>query len=155
MSVLLGDNTVPGTFAAKVDYTTGATPTGLAIGDLDDDGDQDIAVVNEGPDTVSVFLGVGNGTFLAKVDYATALNPSAVAIGDVDDDGDKDLAVANQSSASVSVLLGDNTFRHFRGQGRLHDRRCARTTWQLGDVDNDGDLDLATVNQNTNTSASC
>ena len=38
MSIFLGVGN--GTFAAKVDYTTGTQPRSLAVGDLDDDGDR-------------------------------------------------------------------------------------------------------------------
>ncbi|MFM8834887.1 MAG: FG-GAP-like repeat-containing protein, partial [Cytophagales bacterium] len=41
-------------FAAKVDFTTGADPRSVAIGDLDGDGKPDLAVANLSSNTVSV-----------------------------------------------------------------------------------------------------
>ena len=94
-------------FAAKVDYTTGAYPSSVAIGDLDGDGKPDLAVANSGSSSVSVLRNTGsegNPNFAPKADYTTGVQPYCVAIGDLDGDGKPDLAVANYNSSSVSVL---------------------------------------------------
>ena len=132
-----------GTFAAKVDYATGATPCGVGLGDLDDDGDLDMAVGNYFGNSVSVFLGVGDGTFLPKVDYAAGTNPCAVAIADLDDDGDGDLAVANRNSSSVSVLLGSNIVPGTFGLKVDYTTSSSPFELVVGDLDDDGDQDLA------------
>ena len=49
-----------GTFQVCVDYSSGRTPTSVAIGDLDGDGDKDLATSNY-EHTASVFLGIGDG----------------------------------------------------------------------------------------------
>ena len=89
-----------------------AYPASVAIGDLNADGNPDLATANSGadPDTVSVLLGNGTGGFGANTDFATGKAPSSVAIGDLDADDNPDLATANLYGAdSVSVLLGDGT----------------------------------------------
>jgi hypothetical protein len=53
----LGD----GTFAEDALYGTGNGPRSVAIGDLDGDGDADLAVANEFSDNVSVLLNLGGG----------------------------------------------------------------------------------------------
>ncbi|MFJ8078244.1 FG-GAP-like repeat-containing protein [Streptomyces sp. NPDC096176] len=83
------------TFAPKVDYPTGDGPLWVAVGDLDGDGDQDLATANQNADTVSVLLNNGDGTFAARTDYPTGDVPVSVAVGDLDGDGDQDLATAN------------------------------------------------------------
>ncbi|MFM7486515.1 MAG: FG-GAP-like repeat-containing protein, partial [Cytophagales bacterium] len=94
-------------YATKVDVATGSLPRSVAIGDLDGDGKPDLAVANEGSDSVSVLRNTGSrGTvsFAAKVDFTTGADPRSVAIGDLDGDGKPDLAVANLSSNTVSVI---------------------------------------------------
>ena len=82
-------------------------------GDFTGDGRTDLAVANEGDNTVSVLLGNGDGTFQPQVTYAVGLGPDAIVAGDFNGDGRTDLAVANGSDGTVSVLLGngDGTFQ--------------------------------------------
>ena len=67
-------------------YGAGNDPTSVAIGDLDGDGDADLAVANSFSDDVSVLLNSGDGTFAADVIYGVGLYPYSVAIGDLDGD---------------------------------------------------------------------
>ena len=94
-----------GTFATKVDYTTGSLPEGIALGDVNGDGKADIVTANYNTNTVSVFLNNGNGTFATKVDYTTGSSPVGIALGDVNGDGKADMVVANNSGTTASVFL--------------------------------------------------
>ncbi len=99
-----------GSFASKVDFTTGTNPYSVAIGDLDGNGKLDLVVANATSSTVSVFRNtatsgsITTGSFAAKVDFATGASPYLIAIGDLDGDGRPDLATANGTDNSVSVL---------------------------------------------------
>jgi hypothetical protein len=113
-TVLLGDG--DGTFseARKSPITTGASPLGVAAGDLDGDGISDLVITESGPDTISVLLSKGNGAFTKTGESPIAVGPDPrrVAVGSFDGDADLDLAVVNANSAgpgagSVSILLGD------------------------------------------------
>jgi hypothetical protein len=101
------------TFQAAPTYATGTTPVAEAVGDFNGDGNLDLAVVNQGSNTVSVLLGNGDGTFQAAVNYTVGNSPDAIAVGDFNGDGKLDLAVANRNSNTVSILLGngDGTFQ--------------------------------------------
>jgi hypothetical protein len=138
---LLGND--DGTFQNAVNYVAGVRPYSVSIGDLDGDGDLDLAVANDGSDNVSVLPGNGDGTFNAAV-YDTGDWPTSVSIGDLDGDGDLDLAVANGGSDNVSVLLGngDSTFQKAENYGAGD----WPTSVSIGDLDGDGDLDLAVAN---------
>jgi hypothetical protein len=67
---------------------------GVALGDVDDDGDLDLFVANDGQGN-TVWLNDGSGTF---TDSGLSLGSSrsyGAALGDVDGDGDLDAFVAN------------------------------------------------------------
>ncbi len=102
VSVLM--NNGDGTFAAKVTYGTGSNPKSIFSADLDEDGDNDLAVATKS-NTVSVLLNNGDGTFAAKVDYPAGDSPVSVFSSDLDGDGDNDLAVANVDGVSVLLNL--------------------------------------------------
>src|ERR687887_514199 len=103
-------------FAAHKDYPVGAFgPASVAVGDINGDSRQDLAVANNLGDSVAVLLGNGDGSFQApRVVYlGPSNNPRSVAIGEFNGDGRADLAVANPTSNTVVVLRGngDGTFQ--------------------------------------------
>src|SRR5262249_47605689 len=101
-----------------MNYPTGISPSSVAIGDLNGDGQLDLVTTNIGGDvnanplpagTVSVLLGNSGGTYSAATPYPTgSVLPFSVAIGDLNGDGRLDLAVANLSTNNVTVLLNRN-----------------------------------------------
>ena len=90
-------------------------PAAILSADFNNDGVPDLAVVNEGSDSVSVFLGVGNGTFLPPLNVATGNSPVALAEGQLNGNGFNDLAVTNESSNTVSVILNSNQLSSLLG----------------------------------------
>jgi hypothetical protein len=151
----------PASFAAKVDLTTGNSPSSVAIGDLDGDGKPDLVIANNFSNTVSVFRNISSSgsitpaSFAARVDFTTGTRPLSVAIGDLDGDGKPDLAVTNMSSNTVSVL------RNISSSGSITPASFATkvdfTTGNnpysvaIGDLDGDGKPDLAIANNFSNT----
>ncbi len=99
------------TFGTAVTYRVGLEPESVAIGDLNGDGEADLAVANHDDNTVSVLLNEGSGRFGTAVTYGVGSGPQSVAIGDLNGDGKADLAVATQGSyrnpGTVSVLLNE------------------------------------------------
>jgi hypothetical protein len=77
--------------------TVSSNPLALATADFNGDRNQDLAVSNEGSNTVSILLGNGDGTFQSHADYATGAEPAGLATGDFNRDGKLDLAVADES----------------------------------------------------------
>jgi hypothetical protein len=94
-------------FGTGTTYETGRGPRGIAVGDLNKDGKQDMVVANATSNTVSVLLGNGTGGFAPKVSYNVGSAPVAVAVTDINGDGNPDVAVANSGSSNVSILLGN------------------------------------------------
>jgi len=144
-----------GTFAPKVDYSTGFNPNSMYIADFDMDGDQDIATANAGqiysPDTssVSILKNNGDGTFAPKVDYLVGPRQYlfSIASSDFDGDGDLDLAVQDHGNFYTSGiwLLKNNGSGIFDIKifvdvgGTIH-------SFFSGDFDKDGDQDIALTN---------
>ena len=146
VAVFLGNG--DGTFGAATSFPTGHLPIAAAAGDFRNNGQIDLAVVDQvcnvsncGPGAISVLLGNGNGTFQNHVDYPVRVDPLALAIGDFNGDGKLDLAVVNQASNTVSILLGngDGTFKSAMDFAT----GSSPTAVTTGDFNGDGKLDLA------------
>jgi FG-GAP-like repeat/FG-GAP repeat len=133
----------------------GISPFSVFAGDFNGDGKLDLAVTNEGSNTVSILLGDGTGSFTLASSPSTGRLPLGVAAGDFNADGKPDLAVSNYCGSancivdSVSILLGDGT-------GNFTLASSPATGIQgysiaVGDFNGDGKLDLAVTNYGSNT----
>jgi uncharacterized protein (DUF2141 family) len=137
-------------------YSTGISPSSVAIGDLNGDGQPDLVTTNIGGDplatptpagTISVLLGNGGGTYSAATPYPTgSVLPFSVAIGDLNGDGKLDLAVANygdplSGNGAISVFLGkgNGTFSAATPSPTL---ATGAQSVAIGDLNGDGNLDL-------------
>jgi hypothetical protein len=152
-------NNGDGTFAAPTSFTTGLGPS-VTAGDLDGDGDIDLATANSTDDTVSLLRNDGLGNFAAPINFAAGDRPVINAPADLDGDGDLDLVTSN----TVTLALGGggvytgNTISILRNNG--DGSFTAPETLTVGkgvnegtaaDLDKDGDLDVVTANEGENT----
>jgi hypothetical protein len=154
-------NNRDGTFADVTDAAGLATTFGPALGastaDFDGDGWIDLYVANDGAEN-QLWLNQRDGTF---VDHGllsgTALGPfgrpkagMGVDAGDLDDDGDEDLVVTNLAGEGHDLYVNDGTatFVSAAAEAGIGSRSLPYTGFGAGwlDVDNDGWLDVLTVN---------
>ena len=138
--------------------TVNASPSAIATGDFNDDGNIDIAVTDMANSRVMILLGNGDGTFKAAVPYETGSNPVAFVAQDFDGDGQPDLAVVNQgdgtTASTVSILLGNKV------NGTQNGTFGAKTDYPVGIspsaittavFSTGGFTDLAVSNKGSNT----
>ncbi|HEY4936939.1 MAG TPA: VCBS repeat-containing protein, partial [Puia sp.] len=113
-TVLLGTGEGKFQEAQGSPFPAGDAPFGLAIGDVNADNNQDIAIVNsptitaesKGKDGLTILMGDGSGKFsaLKGSPFETGKSPSRLAIGDLNADGINNIAVTNYNDKSISVF---------------------------------------------------
>jgi hypothetical protein len=122
-------------------WPSGTQTLDLAIGDLNEDGKNDIAVANSG--AVSVVFNLGNRTFSGLVNYSVCAGASSIAIGDLNRDGRNDIVVTGGCS-KVAVLL--NTGGGGFALSGLHGSGSGMRSLALTDYNRDGLLDIVFLN---------
>src|SRR5262249_46379624 len=135
-------------FLTPVSYSAGANPAGIAVGDFNNDGRDDMAAVNQSlAGSVNILLSNADGSFQPGVSYAAGANTVDASAGDLNGDGKLDLVVVG---SGVNVLLGngDGTF----GAPTTFPIAVGGLTphsVKVGDFNNDGKLDVGTVSDNS------
>lgn len=152
IAVLLGNG--DGTFQPPSNYGTSAPgPRAISVGDFNNDGKADVAVLTASG--ISIVLGNGDGTFSAAGNFAIS-QPGLYSVGnfvsgDFNGDGKTDLALSDLDGAGAHVRFffgnGDGTFR-FSPNDVLVDAGSLPVPGFLltGEFNGDGRQDLALVN---------
>jgi len=161
VSVLLGSQNFDGTFAetAGSPFPVGANPSAVVIADFNGEGNLDIAVANQGDNTISVFAGDGLGGFtpFEKSPFALPTSekgPIAMLSGTFDNSGKPEIAVLNAATENIGIFQAsfdstfDGTFTEINGSPIA--TGVNPVAFAAGDLNADGFSDLAVVNQSAN-----
>src|SRR5712691_2670608 len=177
ISVLLGSADATGkanglfTEAPGSPYAVGNNPSSVVAADFNGDGFLDLAVANQGDNSISLFRGNGDGTFADfpgspfKLTNTTTISetaPVAMVSGNfrnstntINNAHEVDLAVVNQGSNNVSILLGsvDQNLNVTLVEAPNSPMPVGTTPVAIaaGDLNADGAPDLAVVNQGDNS----
>lgn len=135
-----------------------AYPASIVTADFNADGILDLAIANEGANSVSVLLGSGTGSFGPTL-YTSPLPPVAVgaspfslAVGYFNSDIYPDLAVANVGDNTVTILLGSATGAFTAAPtGSPYAVGIQPESVAVGYFNGVGQLGLAVANKGSNT----
>jgi type II secretory pathway component GspD/PulD (secretin) len=110
-----GDGTFAEAAGSPFALPAGETgPIAITVGDFNQDGKPDLAIVNQTSQNVSILEGNGNGTFteFTKSPLPVGNLPVSIASGSLSGSTGPALAIVNQNDKSISVYLGngDGTF---------------------------------------------
>jgi hypothetical protein len=153
VTVLLNDGSAAFTTAPGSPVSSGSRPEGMAIADVDGDGNADIAITNQSAAQVTVLLGDGAGglTPAAGSPVPTGAQPYGIVTADFNRDAAPDLAVANSGDGTVSVLLGDGSGGFTPAPGSPLAGFSGAIGLAAADLDGDAAPDLAVANSAANT----
>jgi hypothetical protein len=138
-----------GNLQPPVETDVGNEPTGVAIADMNADGRPDLIVANRRSNDLLVLPGNGNGTFAAPFVATSSTTPLFVAIGDLNGDGRLDVAVGGESGVGTLFGNGDGTLQPESPQPQFFSSIADVGALALGDLNNDGVLDILILNQLT------
>jgi hypothetical protein len=105
LTILLGDDEGGFKMMAGSPFATGKVPNLVAIGEVNGDGVNDIAVSSLDGNNITLFLMSSKGAVASISTIAISGHPKGLAIRDLNGDDKADIVVANNSDNTVTVML--------------------------------------------------
>lgn len=127
---------------------------GVSLGDIDGDGVVDTAITRRVRRDVLLLRGLGGGRFERMgAPIALGTYTYAVSLSDIDNDGIVDLVATRKAEHGtedeVVVMSGDGSGGFIKVDGSPFPVERSPESMMLGDVNNDGTLDIVTANLNS------
>jgi hypothetical protein len=105
LTILLGDDAGGFKMMAGSPLATGKVPNLVAIGEVNGDGVNDIAVSSLDGNNITLFLMSSKGAVASISTIAISGHPKGLAIRDLNGDDKADIVVANNSDNTVTVMI--------------------------------------------------
>jgi hypothetical protein len=145
-----------GSFSNIIKITESAfNAQGVAVSDIDGDGDLDVISVSSGDNTIAWYENLGEGSFcdVKRVVTTDAVGARTVIAADFDGDGDVDLASASKDDNTIAW------YKNLDSNGTFTDKivinAMAKGAYSLvaSDINTDGNVDIITASNGDNTVA--
>jgi hypothetical protein len=146
--VVPGSCTVP-SFGPPTNYVVGDGPERVAVGDFNEDGNPDLALVNKDSSNLSVLLGSGGGSFGQATTYQLNAQPSGITVGDYNNDGNLDVAASGWGVNMAMILLGNGSGGF--GTATSYGSGSGGAGIATADFNNDGSPDLVVADDGHDT----
>jgi cysteine-rich repeat protein len=144
VGVYLGNGSGGFTAATGSPVSLSAVARGMAIGDVNNDGYDDVALALATVDQTTVYLGSSSGalTLAMGSPFASGDNPNSLAFGLFDTGSNRDLVIAAILDRNMFVRLGNGAGGFTNATGSPYTFSVFLTTVAVGDVTGDGRADI-------------
>jgi len=133
-----------GTFGPPLVQNSGGAVWMIGVADLNGDGLEDVASANSNNNNGAILLGIGDGNLAAPVLYAADPFPLATDVADLDGDGDLDWILSSfNGDWRLFLNTGLGVFTLLQELPSSQAASCSIPV----DLDNDGDIDLALIDE--------
>ncbi len=141
--VVLGS--INGTFSSVSIDSNCLFAKGLALGDVDLDGDLDIAIACPGEGNAKIRLNLGDGNFGTSAPYLATGSAVNVALSDINGDTYPDFLILEKTSSELRVFFNDQNGL-FSFNASYSSTLNTPQSMVVTDIGGDGDLDVVITN---------
>ena len=144
-------------FESRKDFATDRYPVFITRGDVDGDGNADLAVLNQNDNSISFFRNTGSPGIMSwapPIQYAAGSNPFSAALGDFNGDGKPDLARGDYEGDRIIIYKNagnPGTVQFVEKKELAIAQYYNPISIGIADFDIDGKPDIVAVNNNGNS----